>query len=227
MKKNLLIAIAVCALSAMPVMASKTTNAADLGLNSDIIQDVTSAVNNQLEQQAQKTSEENVIKQLRKQNREILYKINVTKSKEYYELQNKYYKLLFLMESTTLKHQKQENIGQSIFVILDDLAKALNALPSDTDKKAYTKEIAQNVYYFEYTGKIVNTAKLFDLATSWKDIYLTGNSAIEKSELSNGSLIFYTVEDFTKLLEKKSEEKSSSGFWGWIKSLTQDAKQEK
>lgn len=228
MRKNLLTTIAIFALfAAMPVVASKTANAADLDLNNDIIQNVTSVVNTELGQQAEEASKGNVIQQIKKRNLEINRKIYNREGKEYYKLHSAHHRILYLTETKTLKHHKQEDIGQQIFVALDDLAKALNALPSEKDKEAYTEEIAQSVFYFEYMDKIVNTAKLFDLATSWKEIYLTGDSAIEKSKLSNGPLVFYTVEDFEKLLEKKSEEKSSSGFWGWIKSFTQDAKQEK
>ena len=82
------------------------------------------------------------------------------------------------------------------------MAKAINNLPSASDRDFFTDQIANTVLYFEYMEKVVNTSKLFDIATSYKELFLSGNAAIEKSKLSNMNLVSYSIEEYVKIIEK-------------------------
>ena len=100
------------------------------------------------------------------------------------------------------ENMPQEDIGQAIFTVLDDLAKAIANLPSAEDRQIFTDKIANTVFYFQYRDKVVNTSKLFDIATSYKDLPLFGTTAIEKSKLSNMNLIEYSIEEYAGKMNK-------------------------
>ena len=206
MKKILISTLAIIAFSATALMAHQTDKI-NLELDKHILDAVTEVTHEGVEQTSAMLAAE-VIHKISIQNNIIKNKI-LEKVKSADKIDALKYSRLYsaFSELEAVRASKffnipQEHIGQELFIKLDNLAKAINNLPSASDRDFFTDQIANTVLYFEYMEKVVNTSKLFDIATSYKELFLSGNAAIEKSKLSNMNLVSYSIEEYVKIIEK-------------------------
>jgi len=206
MKKILISTLAIIAFSATALMAHQTDKII-LELDKHILDAVTEVTHEGVEQTSAMLAAE-VIHKISIQNNIIKNKI-LEKVKSADKIDALKYSRLYsafseleAVSASKFFNIPQEHIGQELFIKLDDLAKAINNLPSASDRDFFTDQIANTVLYFEYMEKVVNTSKLFDIATSYKELFLSGNAAIEKSKLSNMNLVSYSIEEYAKIIEK-------------------------
>lgn len=206
MKKILISTLAIIAFSATALMAHQTDKI-NLELDKHILDAVTEVTHEGVEQTSAMLAAE-VIHKISIQNNIIKNKI-LEKVKSADKIDALKYSRLYsafseleAVSASKFFNIPQEHIGQELFIKLDNLAKAINNLPSASDRDFFTDQIANTVLYFEYMEKVVNTSKLFDIATSYKELFLSGNAAIEKSKLSNMNLVSYSIEEYVKIIEK-------------------------
>ena len=229
MKKIVLAVLSAFCVSVVPVTAHQINNI-DLELNKEFLKDITTIVSEQVNQEPDL---ENILKELEQQHSIILSDIENKKNenkqdeklyKNYERLHHTYYRLLTLTKTQFPEDIDKYYIGQNIYIVLDDLAKALANLPK-SDNNYYNDMIENSVYYFEHTQKIVNIAQLYDTAES----YLShgnnnlgyGNTAIENSPLIEGSLLNVSVSQYMKQM------KESESFWGLIKKVVKTSETKK
>ncbi len=179
MKKiNLAVTFAVLALSAVPLMAQQVSS----GISVHLLTTPASINQEQIRQAAQQAVQNGVQNfRLGMQNRNIIDAINedINSTAKYQKLLRDFNNFLELMEDNSLVNQKEEIVGHTIFIRIDDLAKSILDLPQHA-QPYYIDLITKSKYNFKYNEEVVTLENLFNLATSLKSIYLRGNTAIEQ-----------------------------------------------
>lgn len=225
MKRIITAMFSLCCLAVLPAAARQVTNI-DLDLDKKIIESVkTTAVDNAEISEGNIATDDalNMIKQAQN----ILLKELESK---YYELNDENYRRIYkafeTLIETTGQHTKIAP-NQLIFNALDDLAEALDALPSQ--EKAYYEDIfSSQLFYFYYADKVVNISTLFNkYAKKCYSMVPDTNFSIGNSKMIKTTEFSLTLEDFAKQIKEankenkestkvQKEETSSSWFWEWL-----------
>lgn len=156
-KKSIVATLAVIAVSAIPLMAQELTYNIDEGL----AQEVKASVQQSITQEQQHQNDAAI-------------------AKKYERLTNDYKAFVDLMKDKSLANKTDEVVGQKIFMVIDDLAQSILALPQPA-RDNYIQRFSIQTYRFAYQhNKEVNLKDLYELATSLRTIHTFDTTPIVK-----------------------------------------------
>ena len=198
-KTNIAVTFAVIALSAIPLMAQQVKYTSP---NKDTRQEIQNAVQSDV-----------VNNELNRQHQNIISNINedINSTAKYQNLLQEYVRFLALMNDESLNKLSEETVGQTIFIKIDDLAKAILNLPEHA-RPYYIKLITESKYNFKYNNKVVTLEDLLNLSKNLTSIYTSNSTPI------------------VKVLNKKStiQNTTSHSFWQeFFKAFVQSAQIDK
>lgn len=157
-KKNLVATLAAIAISAIPLMAH------DLAYTTP---------DEELLKEIKASARQEITAEQQQQN-------NADIAAKYERLTNDFNAFVDLMKDKSLANQKDEVVGQKIFMVIDDLAQSILAMPQPT-RDVFTEHITSLSYRFAYQhNKKVTLKDLFNLATSLKTVVTFKDTPIVK-----------------------------------------------
>ena len=219
MKKIIIAMFALCCFAVLPATARQVGNI-NLDLDQKAIDNIQSVVNPQ-------DLGKHVSDILALNTTHALYlgglkaRATETGNKSYENLLKAYEELIKVTQSDSLD---KNTVNQDVFTALDDLAKALNALPAK-EKVRQETYFAYSFFYFRYANKVVNISALYH---NYASIYYS--DVLANSPIIDVPLVSDTLEGFieklketkkgnkesTKVQEEQEKETSSSGSWECI-----------
>ncbi len=189
----------VASLMAHPIGKNKTQKI-ELDLNKNIVNAVVEIANEEIDQQSREVLAAKVI-------HSISIKHSILKSKitdkvkaterwdavKYSQLYSAFSELEVFADYEYWGSMSKDKFRHELINVIDKLEKAINNLPTNDDKTLFFNEMEKTVFYFHYTGKIVNIAKLFETAQAY-----TGTLTALPGKLTSGTPLELTIEEYAK-----------------------------